>query len=157
MYALQNTYKVEHLQISKMTELMLNDAVPQELEVNAAELLWPFWDAEQTKRWFSERARADVWLAGQPYAALEINDLEVDSLFKKFKTPYPSYNTVGQSLFSVAMPNSVPMIREYHQITCERALEWIKLLASISQAAEKDLVNPLTQKRFDLSQSKQCE
>ena len=157
MYALQNAYKVEHLQISKMTELERSDAVPQELGVNPFDTLWPFWDAEQTKYWLTERARADVWLAGQVYSDLEINDLEIDLLFKKFKTPYLSYNTVGQTLFSVTVSDFVSVTRGYHQISCERILEWVKLLAKIGQTAGNDLVNPLTQKRFDLSQSNKCK
>jgi hypothetical protein len=157
IHALQNAFKVEHLQTNKMTELELSNAIPQDLGVNSSPILWPFWDAEQTKYWLTERARADVWLAGQTYSDLEVNDLEVDSLLKKFKTPYLSYNTIGQILFSVTITASLPMIRKYHQTICERALEWSKLLASIGQVVESDLVNPLTQKRFDLSQSNKCD
>ena len=157
IYALQNAYKVEHFKISKMTKLEISDAIPQEFGVNSSKAFWPFWDAEQTKHWFTERARADVWLAGLPYSDLEINDLEVDLLLKKLKTPYLSYNAVGQILFSIAIPNSMPMIKKYHQRSCERALEWSKLLANIGQAVKNDLVNPLTQKRFDFSQSNKCD
>ena len=158
---LQNSARVEHLQLSAMLgESGLTEGIKEmKADVQGSTLeMWPFLDQSETEGWLKEGARAQVWGFGQPADQPIPDDLAVDRFTRLIeKSPsVPRYNMAGALLFSIAYTPVGSLRDSYYASRCN----WFRLMTKELKKLNIEpppVVNPFTAKPFDERRRRPCK
>lgn len=157
--ALQSAVKVDHHQtLQLVAQLKLSDLqIPRSQELNALPLSAPFYDAELTRAWLDDLARARVWRLGQPISHQASPPLATDALLEESESDLWMfrYNSVGLLLTRILHVDPSSSHQNTARELCRFRVQLSRALRRLN--LEDRLINPLTGAPLDPELESSCD